>query len=63
MPCIDHLDKIRKGDSMGEIIHPYEGHVIEQVVSPTDRIIFFAHTSPLIMDNVVEYKIIRRAHE
>ena len=56
-------DGVERGDVLGEIIHPYEGEVLEQVISPTDGIIFFAHTSPLVMENVVAYKIIRRLHE
>lgn len=56
-------DGVERGDILGEIIHPYEGEVIEQVKSLTDGIIFFAHTSPLVMESVVAYKIIRRLHQ
>ncbi|CAI3194245.1 M14 family metallopeptidase [Clostridium neonatale] len=56
-------DSVERGDVIGEIIHPYEGEVISQIISPTDGIIFFAHTSPMIMENVVAYKIIRRLHQ
>lgn len=56
-------DGVERGDILGEIIHPYEGVVMEQIVSPTDGIIFFAHTSPMLMENAVVYKIIRRLHE
>ena len=40
-----------------------EGEDVFQVISPTDGIIFFALTSPLVMGNMVAYKIIRRIHE
>ena len=56
-------DGVERGDVLGEIIHPYEGDVIDQVLSPTDGIIFFAHTSPMVMESAVVYKIIRRLHE
>lgn len=56
-------DGVERGDVLGEIIHPYEGTVLEQIVSPTDGIIFFAHKSPMVMEDVVTYKIIRRLHQ
>lgn len=56
-------DSVERGDVLAEILDPYEGEVISQVLSPTDGVIFFAHTSPLVMENVVVYKIIRRIHE
>ena len=54
---------VERGDVLGEILHPYEGNVISKVIAPTDGIIFFAHTLPTVMENVVVYKIIRRMHE
>lgn len=56
-------DGVERGDVLAEIIHPYEGEIIEKITSPTDGIIFFAHKSPMVMENVVAYKIIRRLHE
>lgn len=56
-------DPVFHGDVIGEITDPYEGNVIESIVSPTDGIVFFAHTAPLVMENAVLYKIIRRMHE
>ncbi len=54
---------VERGDVLGEILHPYEGEVISKIIAPTDGIIFFAHTLPTVMENVVAYKIIRRIHE
>ncbi len=56
-------DSIERGDIIGEILDPYEGEVISQIEAPTDGIIFFAYNSPMIMENVVVYKIIRRLHQ
>ena len=56
-------DAVERGDVLAEILDPYEGEIISQILSPTDGVIFFAHTSPLVMENVVGYKIIRRIHE
>lgn len=56
-------DPVFHGDVIGEITDPYEGNVLDTIVSPTDGIIFFAHTAPMVMENAVIYKIIRRMHE
>lgn len=56
-------DPVFHGDLIAEIIDPYEGYVKSQIFSPTDGIIFFVHTSPMVMENAVIYKIIRRMHE
>lgn len=56
-------EEVRRGDILSEIIHPYEGQVIAQVIAPTDGIIFFSHRSPLVNENEIVYKIIRRLHE
>ena len=56
-------DPVFHGDIIGEITDPYEGIVLDKVVSPTDGIVFFAHNNPLVMENTVVYKIIRRMHE
>lgn len=56
-------DPVFHGDLIAEILDPYEGYVKGQIFSPTDGIVFFAHTSPMVMENAVIYKIIRRMHE
>ncbi len=55
-------DEVHRGDVLSEIIDPYEGEVISQVIAPTEGIIFFAHKSPLVNENEIVYKIIRRLH-
>lgn len=56
-------DEVRFGDVLAEIVDPLEGEVISQITSPSDGIIFFAHTKPLVMQNCVVYQLIRRMHE
>lgn len=51
-------DRVRKGDSLCEVIHPLEGHVLARVPSPADGRVFFAHHSPLVYERGVVYKII-----
>lgn len=56
-------DPVFHNDVIAEILDPYEGEVIDTIVSPTDGIIFFAYNEPTTMENAVVYKIIRRMHE
>jgi hypothetical protein len=55
-------DEVVKGDLLAEILHPYEGHVVSEVYSPMNGIIFFAHQSPMVAQNCVVYKMIKRLH-
>ena len=45
------------------VIDPYEGDVTMQIVAPTDGIVFFAHNEPLVLENTVVFKVIRRLHK
>ena len=55
-------DEVRMGTPLAEIVHPYEGNVITTVLSPTEGIVFFTHKKPLVTENEVICKIIRRLH-
>ncbi|HEX3022628.1 MAG TPA: M14 family metallopeptidase [Lachnospiraceae bacterium] len=56
-------DEVHFGDILAMVIDPLEGEVISQIIAPSDGIIFFAHTKPLVMQNGVVYQLIRRLHE
>lgn len=56
-------EEVQMGDVLAEITHPYEGHVITQILAPCDGIIFFAHEKPLVTENEIVYKVIKRLHE
>ena len=51
--------EVRQGDLLAEIIDPCEGEVLEQVFSPADGIIFFAHDDPLTYSHTSVYKIVK----
>ncbi|MCD7909242.1 MAG: M14 family metallopeptidase [Clostridium sp.] len=55
--------EVRRGDVLAGVVDPREGEVVDRILSPTDGIVFFAHSSPLVMEGTVVYKIIRRLHE
>lgn len=56
-------DEVHLGEPLAEIVHPYEGYVISTIHSPTEGILFFMHKKPLVTENEVICKIIRRLHE
>lgn len=56
-------DEVHMGMPLAEIVHPYEGNVISTVLSPTEGIVFFTHKKPLVTENEVICKIIRRLHK
>lgn len=55
-------DEVVRGDLLGEILDPYTGDVRAPVISPTDGIIFFGYSQPLVMEHAILYRIIRRLH-
>lgn len=48
---------------VAEITDPLEGTIKGQILSPTEGIIFFAHSAPLVMEGTILFRIIRRMHE
>ena len=57
---VDVGDEIEKGQLLARIMDPYEGEIIENIVSPVDGIVFFAHNDPLTYANTAVYKLIVR---
>ncbi len=56
-------DEVKFGEILAEVVDPIEGEVISQIIAPSDGIIFFAHSKPLVIQNCIVYKLIRRLHE
>lgn len=56
-------DEVKQDEVLAEIIHPYEGSVIDRITAPADGIIFFTHQRPLVMENNVVFKMIKRLHK
>lgn len=48
MPCVDHWNGIKKGDSMGSILNPLSGEIEEEVVAPCDGMIFTLREYPVV---------------
>lgn len=56
-------EEVRYGQIIGQVIDPYEGGVRENITAPTDGVVFFAHTQPLIHEGDIAYRLIHRLHE
>lgn len=55
-------DEVECGQVLAEIIHPYEGYVMSQVVAPVHGIVFFSHKKPLVTEHEIVYRLIKRMH-
>lgn len=55
-------DEVKFGELLAEVINPMEGEVISQILAPSDGVIFFSHTKPLVMQNGIVYQLLRRLH-
>lgn len=55
---VEVKDEVRRGDTLAEIVDPYEGTVKSRIVAPCDGIVFFTHDTPMTYNNTVVFKII-----
>ena len=55
-------EEVQVGDVLAEIIDPLEGEIREQILAPSDGVIFFAHDEPLVMEHSIVFKLIKRLH-
>lgn len=55
-------EEVQVGDVLAQIIDPLEGEIREQILAPSDGVIFFAHDDPLVMEHSTVFKLIKRLH-
>lgn len=49
---------VPEGTPLANIIHPYEGTIMETLYSPVDSKVFFMHTDPLTYANTAVFKLV-----
>ena len=54
--------EVKRGEVLAEIINPMDGTVKASILAPTDGIVFFCQAAPMVFQNTVIYKMIRRMH-
>ncbi len=59
IPEKGHDDVVSKGDVLANVINPYEGNVIKQIIAPCDGTIFFMQDRTLLLANSLVYRIIK----
>lgn len=60
---LDAGDEARRGDVLARVIHPYEGEILAEITAPADGVVFFAHKKPLVTENSMAFKMIKRIHK
>lgn len=50
-------DKVMAGEVLAHILHPYDGHVLEEVRSPRSGLLFFSHHRPFVLQNAMLYRL------
>ena len=56
-------EEVKRGQVLGQIINPMDGEVKADIIAPTDGITFYMQDDPMVFQNVVIYKMIRRMHQ
>lgn len=52
-------DKVMTGQPLANIIHPYDGEILETLFAPINSRLFFIHDEPLIYANTAVIKLVR----
>lgn len=53
-------DDVEEGTPLANIVHPYDGEIMETLYSPSNAKIFFMHTDPLTYANTAVFKLIQQ---
>jgi predicted deacylase len=49
--------RVHRGQSLANIIHPYNGQILSDVKSTVEGTVFFAHNRPVVLQNALLFKI------
>lgn len=50
--------EVEKGQVLAQIFDPYEGEILENIVSPVNGVVFFAHNEPLTYSHTAVFKLV-----
>lgn len=57
-PLVKVGDDVSEGTPLANIVHPYDGEIMETLYAPMDSKVFFMHTDPLTYANTAVFKLI-----
>lgn len=60
-PLVMVGDDVEEGTPLANIVHPYDGEIMETLYAPTDSKVFFMHTDPLTYANTAVFKLIEES--
>ena len=58
VPCVNHSNKVKKGQHIGDIISPVTGAVIHSVDSPVDGLVFTLREYPIVYEGSLLARIL-----
>lgn len=62
-PKVSTNTEVVRGQLLAEVVDSFRGDVISRMVAPTDGIIFYQQIQPMVFQNSVAFKMIKRIHE
>lgn len=57
-PLVKVGESVKEGTPLANIVHPYDGEIMETLYAPLDAKVFFMHTDPLTYANTSVFKLI-----
>lgn len=57
-PVVDVEETVRKGQHLGDIVNPYDGSVMEEIISTSHGVVFYRNDKPLVYANQILFKLI-----
>lgn len=58
-PLVKVGEEVTEGTPLANIVHPYEGEIMETLYAPMDSKVFFMHTDPLTYADTAVFKLVR----
>lgn len=57
-PLVNVGDMVREGTPLANIVHPYDGEILETLFAPSESKVFFMHSDPLTYANTSVVKLV-----
>lgn len=59
----DPGEYVRYHQPVARVLDAFEGEVIEEILAPTEGVVFYAHQDPLVCQGDIVFRLIHRLHE